>query len=231
MAEMQSAAAKPVVVTDQTFRQEVLESPVPVLVDFWAPWCGPCRMIAPVLEELAPKYQGKLKIAKLNVDENPRTPSEYFIQAIPTLILFKDGRPVDKIVGALPKPALEKRIEAALSAPAAPAGAQAKPVVVTDQTFRKEVLESDIPVLVDFWAPWCGPCRMIAPILDELAAQYNGKLKVAKMNVDENSLIPTSYFIQAIPTLMVFKGGQVVDKIVGALPKPALEKRLEPFLK
>ncbi len=228
MTDMQSAAAKPIVVTDQTFRQEVLESPIPVLVDFWAPWCGPCRMIAPILDELAPKYQGKLKIAKLNVDENPRTPSEYFIQAIPTLIIFKDGQPVDKIVGALPKPALEKRVEAALSAPL---GAQAKPIVVTDQTFRKEVLESDIPVLVDFWAPWCGPCRMIAPILDELAAQYHGKLKVAKMNVDENSLIPTSYFVQAIPTLMVFKGGQVVDKIVGALPKPALEKRLEPFLK
>ncbi len=231
MSDMQTAPVQPVVVTDQTFQKEVLESKIPVLVDFWAPWCGPCRMIAPILEELAPRYQGKLKIAKLNVDENPIAPSNYFIQAIPTLIFFRDGQPVDKIVGALPKPAMEKRIEAVLSAPNTPAAPQSKPVVVTDQTFRKEVLESDVPVIVDFWAPWCGPCRMIAPILDELASQYNGKLKVAKMNVDENSLIPTSYFIQAIPTLMVFKGGQVVDKIVGALPKPALEKRLEPFLK
>lgn len=106
---------KPVVVTDSTFAKEVLQSPIPVLVDFWAPWCGPCRMIAPVLEQIAQKYSGKIKIAKMNVDENPFIPMQYYIQAIPTLILYRGGQPVDKIVGALPAPALERRILAHIS--------------------------------------------------------------------------------------------------------------------
>lgn len=106
-----NALDKPVVVTDANFKQEVLDSPLPVIVDFWAPWCGPCRMIAPVLESIAKKHAGKIKVAKMNVDENPQTPTHYFIQAIPTLIIFSSGKPVDKIVGALPQAALEKRLE------------------------------------------------------------------------------------------------------------------------
>ncbi|MCS6789660.1 MAG: thioredoxin [Bacteroidia bacterium] len=105
----------PVVVTDSTFAEEVLRSPIPVLVDFWAPWCGPCRMIAPVLEQIAQKHAGKIKIAKMNVDENPFIPMQYYIQAIPTLILYRNGHPIDKIVGALPGPALEKRLLAHIS--------------------------------------------------------------------------------------------------------------------
>ncbi len=106
-----------------------------------------------------------------------------------------------------------------------------KPVVVTDANFKQEVLESTLPVLVDFWAPWCGPCKMIAPILDSIAEKHAGKIKVVKMNVDENPQTPMHYFIQAIPTLIVFSGGKPVDKIVGALPQAALEKRLEPLVK
>ncbi|MCS6896211.1 MAG: thioredoxin [Bacteroidia bacterium] len=101
-----------------------------------------------------------------------------------------------------------------------------KPVTITDATFAKEVLQSPIPVLVDFWAPWCGPCRMIAPVLEQIAQKYAGKIKIAKMNVDENSFIPMQYYIQAIPTLILYRGGQPVDKIVGALPGPALERRI-----
>jgi len=101
---------------------------------------------------------------------------------------------------------------------------------VTDSTFKQEVLESEVPVLVDFWAPWCGPCRMVAPIVDEISAQYEGQIKVVKLNTDENPTVASQYGIRSIPTLMIFKGGQRVDMVVGAVPKTTLATTLEKYL-
>lgn len=105
-----------------------------------------------------------------------------------------------------------------------------KPVTVDDNNFQNEVLNSSAPVLVDFWAIWCGPCKMIAPIVEEIASEYNGKLKVAKMDVDANPRTSMQYGIRSIPTLMIFKGGQVVEQIVGAVPKRHLLEKLSPHM-
>lgn len=103
-------------------------------------------------------------------------------------------------------------------------------VTLTDANFDEEVLKSDLPVLVDFWAVWCGPCRMIAPIIDELAGEYKGKLKVGKVDVDNNADVAARYRIQSIPTMKIFLKGEMVDSMVGALPKAQIVQRIAPHI-
>ena len=103
----------------------------------------------------------------------------------------------------------------------------AHPIDVTDATFEEEVINAGTPVLVDFWADWCAPCKMIAPIVEELAEEFNGKVKFAKLDVDSNPKVATSYGVRGIPTLLIFNAGEAVDQVVGAVPKSVLKRRLE----
>ena len=107
--------SKPIATDDSNFEQTVIQAKTPVLVDFWAPWCAPCRMVAPALDELAKEYDGKIIFAKLNVDESPRTASTYFVMSIPTMILFKNGKPVTNMIGFKPKEQLKQELDAALA--------------------------------------------------------------------------------------------------------------------
>ena len=101
------------------------------------------------------------------------------------------------------------------------------PTELTDANFEQEVLKSDVPVLIDFWAVWCGPCKMIAPFVQEIADEYQGKVKVGKLDVDNNPQVSMTYGIRSIPTLLIFKGGKVVDQIVGAVPKNTIVSKIE----
>ena len=103
-------------------------------------------------------------------------------------------------------------------------------ITLTEESFEQEVLKADIPVLVDFWAEWCGPCKMLAPVIEELAKEYSGQIKVGKVNVDENSAIAEKYGIRGIPTIIIFHGGEVEEQMVGVQPKDVLKKKLDSFL-
>ena len=103
-------------------------------------------------------------------------------------------------------------------------------ITLTDDNFKNEILESELPCLVDFWAPWCGPCRMVGPIVEEIAKEYKDKIKVGKLNVDEAPKTASQYGVMSIPTLSIFKGGERVDNVVGALPKEALEEKIKPYI-
>lgn len=185
------------------------------------------------LQQLAEQNAGELLITRLNTKENPETYKSYKQPVLPALITLKSGNqqsmaaPVTVadieahaafILGKGPKPAERTRSSTDLI------------VNVTDQTFHQTVLQSDLPVLVDFWALWCGPCHMLAPIIQKVAEKYKGKLRVAKLNVDENPQTAATYQTMSIPTLILFKHNQVVGRLVGVQPQLAIERLIEQVL-
>lgn len=202
-----------------------------VLIDCWAPWCGPCRRMGPIIEELSKDLEGKVAVAKLNTDENPGISARFEINAIPTLLIFKDKVMLDPLVGLRPK----EEILSILADDGVIEGGKKKEeevhfaAKVTDDNFNDFIKSKDF-ALVDCWAPWCKPCLRMGPVIEKLAEISQDDIAVGKLNVDENMGVSLSYNIQSIPALLIFKNGKQVGTIVGYNPERTAEALREAIL-
>lgn len=186
------------------------------------------------MKQLAKNTAEKLLIVKLDTSENPALNSQYQLsQGLPVLIAWREGKEIARTHNGTPATLQNyadyltgKTSEIVKEAPAT-AKPTHKPVNITDSSFAEVVLASDKPVLVDFWAAWCGPCRAVAPTLEKLAGEFAGKAVIAKLDVDQNPRTSQLFRVQSIPTLLVFKNGKLVDQAVGALPEPTLRKLIQ----
>jgi len=226
-------------VTDQNFDEIVKNSDIPVIVDFWAPWCGPCRMLAPLFEVLAEKYEWKIKFAKVNVDENPQTAIRYNIQWIPSIILMKEWQVFKTLVWVKQEEEYKKEFDTLLwENNYWEKKWEEKNEIKEGETLKinwwQEFISAlennkDKLVIADFWAPWCGPCKMLAPTLDQLAKEFNWKIQVIKVNVDEqaNQEIAQQFQVSSIPTLAFIKNGNDPEISVWVLPYEQLKEYIE----
>jgi len=183
------------------------------------------------MKQTAKETAQKLLVVKIDTQENREVKSRYQVDGSPVVIALKGQdevartqQPTAAVLNQYADYLLGKTDKLPAPPKASSTQAAAKPLEVTDATFQQEVMQSDVPVLVDFWAVWCGPCRMVAPILEKLAGEYVGKIKIAKLNVDENPAVSQQYQIRSIPTMYVFKNGKVVDQVVGAAPEHMLRQ-------
>lgn len=225
----------PVTVNDQTFEKWVLKSELPVVASFCTLQFQKCRDLEPRLERLAREFAGKALVTRLEVDDNREWARRYSIRDLPTLLFVRQGEIRDRVIGLPEWGELRERTAAFVEergprVPPTPAPGSApggEPVVVTDATFDRVILQSTKTALVDFWADWCGPCHMIAHHVASLAREMGDRAIIAKLNVDENPRTANRYGVQSIPTLLIFRNGQAVDRIVGAQPAHMLRQRLQ----
>jgi thioredoxin 1 len=231
----------PVITNDQGFAR-LLAAPIPVMFLLWD-GTGVSDELNQALLDLAAREAGQLLVARINAHENPQAARHFNVSQTPVLIGMEESVEVTRLssprpqdidehaqfmLGRAPQP---RTAPAPGRQPAADSGPAARPLHISDAAFEEEVLRSETPVLVDFWAPWCGPCHMVAPTLDRLAREYAGRLKVVKVNVDENTHYAGLFGVQGIPTLLLVRAGKVVNRLVGVQPEPYLRAQVERLMR
>jgi len=230
----------PINADDGSFERAVLRASLPVVAVFWSAEETPREALDSVLQKAARAYAGEVLIVKLDVKDAPKSRSRYDAAKLPEFLFFRDGNLVARAKGMPSLKALRPWIEYLLQRGPKPAAgrpsevrtaeAVGHPVTVSDSDFERVVLQATVPVLVDFWAAWCGPCHAVAPVVEELARAYAGRVLVAKLDIDANPATAQRLGVMSIPTLVFFRGGQEVDRIVGAQPQQAVAERLEALL-
>jgi thioredoxin 1 len=229
----------PINTNDQSL-DRVLANPLPVLLVLSDN--GLSTPVQSSLEQIAREEAGRLLVAKLNTSENPGAARRFGAGGGTLIVTWKGGAEQARLINPEPEQVRAAaahvlgrgptpRVTQSVPRPASKASAATHPITVDEANFRDEVLSSPIPVLVDFWAAWCGPCRMIAPTLDKFAQEYAGKLRIAKLNVDQNPRLAQLYGAHSIPLLVLFKEGKPVQQILGAHPEPSLRKFVEQALR
>ena len=230
----------PVTTNDAGFERLVLQDRLPVAAVFWSPDHNTRERLDAVLEETALEYSDEVLVVRLDVADGPEARARYDVDVLPQFLFFRAGKLVARARGlptaAMLRPWMEYLLERGpRPATRKPASAKTpdgkgKPVTVTDADFGQVVLQSDVPVMVDFWAQWCGPCRALGPTIDAIAQQYSGRAKIAKLDVDANPRTAGQFGIQGTPTMLYFQKGRVVDRLVGAHPEQALKQKLDALL-
>jgi thioredoxin 1 len=232
----------PINAGDASFQSVILQETLPVVAVFWSPQETSREQLNTLLEQVAEAYAGEALIAKLEASDADQTRARYDVSSLPEFLFFREGKLIARAKG-MPSPAalrpwmeylLGRGPQPTATRPRRPAAqpppGDDQPVIVTDANFDQVVLRADRPALVDCWAAWCGPCRMVAPVIETLANEFRGRALIGKLDVDANPMIAQRFGVRSIPTLIYFKNGREADRVVGAQSADALRQKLNQLL-